>query len=78
MLILLVRFIYVDYHQFVAYDSKHILSHKYKWYSIYSSFIAEISQNQDEYTGRPYVLWQPLVTNTNSNTRSKSLNKILL
>jgi len=24
------------------------------------------------------MLWQPLVTNTNSNTRSKSLNRILL
>jgi len=45
MLILFVRFIYVDYYQFVAHDSKHIVSHEHEWYNIYSFFIAEISQN---------------------------------
>ena len=54
MLILPIRSIYVDYHQFVVYDSKHILGHKYKWYSIYFSSIAKIGQNQDNYNGWPY------------------------
>ena len=46
---LLVRSIY---HQFVEYDSKHILGYEYEWYSIYlySSSIVKIGQNQGKYT----------------------------
>ena len=54
MLILLVKSIYVDYHQFVAYNSKYILGYEYKWCNIYFSSIAKIGQNQGEYNGWPY------------------------
>jgi len=46
-----VRSIYVDYYQFVAYNSKYILGYEYKWYSIYFSSITKIGQNQGEYNG---------------------------
>jgi len=51
MLMLLVKFIYVDYHQSVEYDRKHILSHRYKEYSICFSSIEENSENQCECIG---------------------------
>jgi len=51
MLMLSVRSIYVDYYQFVAYNSKYILGYEYKWYSIYFSSITKIGQNQGEYNG---------------------------
>ena len=50
MLMLPMKFIYVGYHQFVEYDSKHILGHEYEWYTVYSSSIAKIGQNQGKYT----------------------------
>ena len=56
MLMLSVRSIYIGYYQFVGHDSKHILGYEYEWYSVYSSSIAEISQNQDKYTCWPYNL----------------------
>ena len=54
ILMLPVKSIYVGYRRFVGHNSKHILGHEYKWYSVYSSSIAKISQNQDEYTNWPY------------------------
>jgi len=45
MLILLVKFIYVDYYQSVEYDRNYILSHKYKKYSICFSSIEENNEN---------------------------------
>ena len=54
MLMLPVKSIYVGYHQFVGHDSKHILGYEYKWYTVHSSSIAKIGQNQGEYTSWPY------------------------
>ena len=51
MLTLFMRFIYVDHHQFMEHDSKHILGHEYKRYSIFFPFIEENSENQCEYIG---------------------------
>ena len=54
MLMLSVRSIYIGYYQFVGHDSKHILGYEYEWYSVYSSSIVKISQNQDKYTNWLY------------------------